>query len=138
MSGQEAANRATEQTASHAELPPELVHVGILWRMKNWTLKEGPWWLCSFVFHLILVCSLALVSGKVVEKIIDEAPSFDEADVQRPIDVPQEIERFEVGQTPDDPIRTKLSDCVLQKFWIFKELEQTGMFSAIGYASGFG
>jgi hypothetical protein len=30
----------------------------------------------------------------------------------------------------------KLSGCVLQKFWIFKELEQAGMFSAIGYSGG--
>ena len=36
------------------------------------------------------------------------------------------------------PMRTNLSDGVVQKFRIFKELEQTGMFSAIDYASGFG
>ena len=115
MAEQEAANQATDQPASHAKLPPELVHAGILWRIKAWTLQEGPWWLCSFVFHLVLVCSLALMSGKVVEKIVDEAPSFDEANVQRPTDVPQEIERFEVGQTPDDPTELNVDTLTLEQ-----------------------
>ena len=86
-------------------VPPPLPHAGVVWRIRTWGLEEGPWWLCSFVFHLVLVCSLALLGGKVVEKIVDEAPSFEEANVQRPIDVPQQIERFEVAETPEDPTR---------------------------------
>ena len=38
---------------------------GILGRVKTWFVEEGPWWLCSFVFHIVLVCSLALMGGKV-------------------------------------------------------------------------
>jgi hypothetical protein len=67
---------------------------------RGWLLEEGPWWLCSFVFHMALVLTLALLGGKVVEKIIDEAPAFEEAVVEKPPeDVPEKIERFELGQT---------------------------------------
>jgi hypothetical protein len=33
------------------------------------------------------------------------------------------IDRFLVGLASLDPIRTNLSDGILQKFWVFKELE---------------
>ena len=83
--------------------------------MKNWVQEEGPWWLCSFVFHLVLVCSLALVSGRVVEKVVDDAPSFDEAKLDKQADVPQEIERFEVGETPEDPTELNTDTLSLEK-----------------------
>ena len=83
-------------------------------RIKNWITEEGPWWLCSFVFHLVLVCSLALISGKVVERIVDEAPSFEEAKIDK-ADVPKEIERFEVGETPEDPTELSTDTLSLEK-----------------------
>ncbi len=85
-----------------------LAEVGLLGGAKAWIVHEGPWWACSFVFHLTLVCSLALVSSKVIEKVVDEAPSFEEANVPQTVEVPQQIERFEVSQTPEDP--TELSN----------------------------
>ena len=115
MAEPESVNRTSEKAAAEVEMSSGLVRGGILRRAKTWILEEGPWWLCSFVFHLVLVCSLALIGGRVIEKIIDEAPSFDEADVQRPADVPQEIERFEIGQTPEDPTELNTDTLTLEK-----------------------
>ena len=89
--------------------------MGVVGRAKNWITEEGPWWLCSFVFHLVLVCSLALISGKVVEKIVDEAPSFEEATIDKDVDVPKEIERFDVGETPVDPSDLSTDTLTMEK-----------------------
>ena len=37
------------------------------------------------------------------EAIADEAPAFEEAKLDQAADVPTEIERFEVGETPEEP-----------------------------------
>ena len=115
MAEQEAAQKTAEAKTPHVDIPPEWAHVGVVGRIKNWITEEGPWWLCSFVFHLVLVCSLALVSGKVVEKIVDEAPSFEEANIDKQVDVPKEIERFEVGETPEDPTELNTDTLSLEK-----------------------
>jgi hypothetical protein len=109
MSEQEAGKTAAPTA------PYEFAHAGVGGRMKNWLQDEGPWWLCSFVFHLVLVCSLALISGRVVEKVVDEAPSFEEASIDKQADVPQEIERFEVGETPEDPTELNADTLSLEK-----------------------
>jgi hypothetical protein len=88
---------------------------GTLAHMTGWFREEGPWWACSFGFHLVLVCSLALISGKVVQKIDDEAPAFEEATLDKAIDVPKEIERFEVGETPEDPTELSTDTLALEK-----------------------
>lgn len=83
---------------------------------RGWLLEEGPWWLCSFVFHVSLVLGLALIGGKVVEKIIDEAPAFEEAVVEKSTaDAPEKIERFELGQTPEDPTELNTETLTLEK-----------------------
>ncbi len=71
---------AAAAESSAEESPPR--RRGIFGRMRTWFLEEGPWWLCSFVFHIILVCSLALLGGKAIEKVAGEAPSFEEAKVE--------------------------------------------------------
>ena len=115
MAEQEAAQKTAEAKTPPPEIPPEWAHVGVGGRIQSWIAEEGPWWLCSFVFHLVLVCSLALVSGKVVEKVVDEAPSFEEANIDKPVDVPKEIERFEVGETPEDPTELSTDTLSLEK-----------------------
>ena len=48
--------------------------------------------MCSFVFHLVLICSLALIGGKAVEKLIgDQPPAFQEAKVDP---APDALERY--------------------------------------------
>ncbi len=43
--------------------------VTVMERAKEWLRTESPWWLCSFTFHMILVCSLATVSTRVIKKL---------------------------------------------------------------------
>ena len=74
---------AAPTVESAPESSPEPPHHGILGRTRAWFVEEGPWWLCSFVFHIILVCSLALLGGKAIEKGVGEAPSFEEAQAER-------------------------------------------------------
>jgi hypothetical protein len=115
MAEQETANSSAQRPVSHVHLLPDAVHTGGGQWIRSWLFEEGPWWLCSFVFHVVLVFSLALLSGRVVQKIVDEAPSFDEADIQRPTNVPQDIERFEVGETPQDPTELSTETLMLEK-----------------------
>ncbi len=115
MAEQEAEKKPVEKKPKHSELPMEFERESFGERIKYWVQEEGPWWLCSFVFHMVLVCSLALISTKVVEKIVDDAPSFDEASMDKPTDVPKEIERFEVGETPEDPTELSTDTLALEK-----------------------
>jgi hypothetical protein len=107
---QDAVDEASEQPDESAEATSD----GFVARATVWIQEEGPWWLCSFVFHLVLVCSLALISGKIVEKIVDEAPSFEEAKIEK-TDVPQDIERFDVGETPEEPTELNNDTLALEK-----------------------
>jgi hypothetical protein len=100
---------------SSPELAVEHEHRGFFERTRAWFREDGPWWLCSFVFHLILVCSLALLGGKVVESIAQEAPSFEEAKIDAKPEVPDKIERFELGETPVDPTELSTDTLTLEK-----------------------
>jgi hypothetical protein len=115
MAEPEAANQAADEMPSPASGPPPLPRVGVIGRAKHWLLAEGPWWLCSFVFHLALVCSLAMLTGNVVQKVVDEAPSFQEARVDLSAEVPQDVERFEVSQAPEDPTELNTDTLSLEK-----------------------
>jgi hypothetical protein len=81
--------------------PPEPAGNGIAAYVAFWIQEEGPWWLCSFVFHLVLICSLALIGASAVVAVVDNAPSFDEANVDAK--QPKELERFVLGDTSVDP-----------------------------------
>ena len=59
-----------------------LVRKGFAATIALWIQDEGPWWLCSFVFHMILICSLALIGTSAVVAIVGDAPSFEEAKVE--------------------------------------------------------
>lgn len=115
MAKQEVNWDAIEESFPQAELPVDAMHHDFLARAKAWGLQEGPWWLCSFVFHLVLVCSVALIGGKVVEKIVDEAPSFQEAAIDKNAQVPTDIERFDVGETPEEPTELSSDTLALDK-----------------------
>jgi hypothetical protein len=70
-------------------------------RVKEWFLQEGAWWGASFVFHALLMVVLMLISKTVHVKVIDEAPSIEEAQLDKELS-PETLEKFEVGETPID------------------------------------
>lgn len=115
MAEQAAAKTEKPRAAPRPELSPELARLTIVARAKHWFSEDGPWLLCSFIFHMVLVCSVLLIGGKVVEKVIDEAPAFDEVKVDQPQDVPQEIEKFDIGETPLDPTELSTDTLTLEK-----------------------
>jgi hypothetical protein len=71
-------------------------------RVKEWFFQEGAWWGASFVFHALLMVVLMLISKTVQTKIVDEAPSIEEAQLDKEL-TPENLEKFEVGDTPIDP-----------------------------------
>jgi len=118
MAKQDTAKQEPAKTPAPTETAADELAYGrpsIFERMKIWAQEEGPWWLCSFVFHMLLVCSLALISTKAIEAVTDEAPSFDEAKVDKNKEPPKEMERFEVGDTPYDPTELSTDTLTLEK-----------------------
>ncbi len=104
----------SQPAAPQAVSAPQVHRPGPIERARVWLFEEGPWWLCSFVFHLVLVCSLALVVTKTAEKL-SEAPSFEEVKVETPKEVIKEIERFDIGETPEDPTELSTETLDLEK-----------------------
>jgi len=88
-----------------ADAPPARPRTDYAALLNVWIQEEGPWWLCSFVFHMVLVCSLALVGTKTVVAVAGDAHEFTAADVAKP---PEPIKPFDMGETPEDP--TELTD----------------------------
>jgi len=70
-------------------------------RFKDWFLQEGAWWGTSFVFHAVLLLTLMLISTTAKPRIEDDAIAIDAATTEKP-EVPQDLEKFEVGETPID------------------------------------
>jgi hypothetical protein len=61
----------------------DLDHDGFFPQVKNWLLDEGPWWSCSFIFHFVLLCALALLGGQFAEPPSDpECYAFTPADAE--------------------------------------------------------
>jgi len=90
------------KATSHA--PTEPVGPNVFAWMGLWLQDEGLWWMSSFAFHMALVCSLALIGAKTFEKIVDEAPAFEDAGSAVTGITPPEIERFELGDdSGEDP-----------------------------------
>ncbi len=70
-------------------------------RIKEWFFQEGAWWGASFMFHALLMIVLMLISKTVHVKVLDEAPSIEEAQMDQELS-PETLEKFEVGETPLD------------------------------------
>ncbi len=102
-------------------LPPRPEHAGSQEPRKwdgGWFLESGVWWMCSFFFHLLLVVAVAIVGSvlpKEAEQAAEKAPAFEEAQLDPTADVPKEIERFDVGETPEDPTELNTNTLTLEK-----------------------
>ena len=71
---------------------------------QEWIISDGAWYASSFVFHMLLMSILMLISAAAPPPIEGhDAPSFDEVVMDEPQKTPDKIEKFEVGETPLDP-----------------------------------
>ncbi len=100
---------AAPEAAPPAEAPRRPLGEQIM----EWIRSEGAWWASSFVFHMLLMCVLMLVSTRTGSEYQGEPPSFEEAE-QEPLIPEQKLERFQVGDTPLEP--TELTTDTLTLF----------------------
>ncbi len=70
-----------------------------------WVIQDGAWYASSFVFHMLLMCVLMLISaGAPPSTEGQDAPSFEEAQLDEQLKQEDaKIDKFEVGETPIDP-----------------------------------
>jgi hypothetical protein len=58
---------------THADAVCNTTHLAsfreLIERIRGWFFEDGPWWMCSFVFHLLLICSLALLGTQVITAV---------------------------------------------------------------------
>ncbi len=81
--------------------------VTLMERAKEWLRTESPWWLCSFTFHIILVCSLATVSTRVIEKLEEPEQIIEGSNIPSLISTIKleqaNIEEVKIPDLPPDP-----------------------------------
>ncbi len=76
-------------------------------RFMDWVRTELVWYAGSFTFHLLLISSLMLFGSPPTKYVQNDAPSFD-ADAEKPPEQkpdtdPVVQEKFDIGETPEDP-----------------------------------
>lgn len=69
----------------------------------EWVTREGAWYASSFVFHMLLMCVMMLVSAGQPPRTEGEAPGFEEANLDDLKDSQVLKEKFEIGETPIEP-----------------------------------
>lgn len=67
-------------------------------RARDWFVSEGAWWAASFVFHMLLICTLMLFSAGQKGGDLGDAPSI--TSTPEPPAPPEKLERFELDKAP--------------------------------------
>jgi hypothetical protein len=75
---------------------------GFIDRFRGWIFNDSPWWLVSCALHSFVFLALALIPNPAPRVEGGDAPSFEEAE-QNEQQQQTELERFEVGQAPEEP-----------------------------------
>ena len=85
-------------------------------RFMDWVRTDLVWYAGSFTAHL-LALSLLLLLGNVTAKVIvvGNEPSFEEAKVEKPEADPPPLEKFEIGETPEEPTRLDTESLTFEK-----------------------
>jgi len=100
----------------------------LLQSIKGFFLEEGPWWGCSFAFHVVLLSAVALLGG-----MIPNAPFSPEVEFSGAIpDVAESAE--EIDRTkfviPDEPVKPEKPEVVNFDKIDFKTIAETGFESS--------
>lgn len=68
----------------------------------DWIKTQGLWWATSVTAHAVVLSTVLLLMGTVAAPLIEDlAPKFES--VKTEIPPPEQIENFEVGETPLEP-----------------------------------
>lgn len=113
--GAAAAQAPAQPVAPQEAAPPEAAGLPFSEQVLEWIRSEGAWWASSFVFHMLLMCVLMLVSTRAGSEYQGEPPSFEEAE-QEPLVPEQKLDRFEVGETPLEPTELTTDTLTLMNF----------------------
>lgn len=100
MSQAEVKAAAAEQEVDEAA--EESQSGGVFESLRTWMFNDSPWWLVSCALHSFIFLALALLGKAAPPRIMDDAPAFGEATDQQ-LEVPPDLERFEIGQPPEEP-----------------------------------
>ena len=102
---------------AHADAVCDTTHLAsfreLIERIRDWLFEDGPWWMCSFVFHLLLICSLALLGTQVItavdpKEIVIEPPPPDKI-VLPPITIARPDKPILGKDDPDKPAKLDLT-----------------------------
>ncbi len=94
--------------ASQIPSPSELVE-----DLKAWIRERGLWWATSVTAHAVILSTALLLVGSVVAPMKeDDAHLFDAA--SDPVVPEQEIEHFELGDSPDQPTELTTDTLMLE------------------------
>jgi len=102
---------------AHAAAVCDATHLAsfreLIEHIRGWFFEDGPWWMCSFVFHLLLICSLALLGTQVItavdpKEIVIEPPP-PERNVLPPITIAPPDKPILGKDDPDNPAKLDLT-----------------------------
>ncbi len=118
MASEAAGKPTARQTPPRADRPPIFARLGILRRVRAYFVDQGPWLLCSIVFHALLCCSIPLVVLAVGERMrespnAERPPTFEHAKVDAAADA--DLKPFDLGQTPLDPTELNTETLTMEK-----------------------
>jgi len=82
----------------------------------DWVRIAGAWYAASFIFHMLLMCALMVIGTAVVMPVENEAPSFDEAELETPV-AASPVQHFELeDEAPGlDPSKLDLQNLSLNR-----------------------
>jgi hypothetical protein len=107
-----------DQTEPQADGEPSLGN-----RIQGWFVTEGAWYTASFVFHAFLAGVLMLFGAGTIHKQQGDAPSIEEAE-QDQKQIAQDLEKFDVGETPIEPTELNTDTLTLNQAPSIEQTEQ--------------
>lgn len=96
------------------DLDDDLEPTSLVGRFRRWFMEDAIWWFSSMMFHMVVVLVLAIVGTSVEPTTVGEAPAFEAAELEQEMPEPN-LERFEVGETPDMPSELSTETLTLEE-----------------------
>ena len=93
-------------------------------RFMEWVRTELIWYAGSFTFHLLLLSSLLLLGNVAGKAIQGEGPGFESAKTEPAEKDPPPLEKFEIGETPEEPTELTTETLTMEKPAVAEQKEQ--------------
>jgi hypothetical protein len=93
-------------------------------RFMDWVRTELVWYAGSFTVHLLALSMLLLVGNVAAKVVVGDAPSFEEAKVDKTDADPPPLEKFEIGDPPEEPTVLDTESLTLEKPATIEQTEE--------------